>query len=598
MKLAKLLMLLLLVTGSLFASAQHTKAAGNLILNPSLEDGSGAPSSWTKGQWGTNNAVFNFPVAGIDGEKAAEVKITDYSSGDAKWVSPEIAVVPGKVYTFSNSYKSDANSEIVAYYTNQTGESYVLITSLSASSSWKTHTKDFTVPAGYNKMKIFHLIESVGVLTVDNFSLIEKGGTPTPTPTPTPPPPAPITPPPPPVVTPPPPAPTPPPPAPQSGNRFDKGYVSLTFDDGWVTQYTTARPMLNKAGIKAGFYIITDRVARGGEGANLITNADLETGNGQNPSGWLKGKWGTIDAKYKYGKFGVADSNAIELEVSSRSSGDAKWYFEDVAISGGKTYIFKNQYKSTTTSYLVARFLLQDGTYKYQDFATLAASPDTFKQANTTVTSPANAKSMTVFHTLVGVGKVVTDNYFLGLPGSGAAQDPAYMSLAQIKQLEADGHEIGAHTRSHADLSLQSVQGMQNQIAGSRQDLLDMGFSPVDTFVYPYGSYNNQVKQVVKDAGFIGARTTDSGFETPNGDEYALKVQNVVYDLPVSQVKEWIDTAKQNKTWVNLVFHQVENNPEAIYGNTPEAMQEIIDYIKSSGIAVVSMRDAINMMAK
>ncbi len=33
--------------------------------------------------------------------------------------------------------------------------------------------------------------------------------------------------------------------------------VTLTFDDGFLSQYTNARPILDAANFKAGFYIIT-----------------------------------------------------------------------------------------------------------------------------------------------------------------------------------------------------------------------------------------------------------------------------------------------------------------------------------------------------
>jgi peptidoglycan/xylan/chitin deacetylase (PgdA/CDA1 family) len=46
--------------------------------------------------------------------------------------------------------------------------------------------------------------------------------------------------------------------APQSGNDgFARGLVSITFDDGWVSQYNNALPILRELGITATNYIIS-----------------------------------------------------------------------------------------------------------------------------------------------------------------------------------------------------------------------------------------------------------------------------------------------------------------------------------------------------
>ncbi|MBX4210731.1 hypothetical protein KW783_02040, partial [Candidatus Parcubacteria bacterium] len=54
----------------------------NLIRNPQLEagDGSGNPTDWFRGRWGTNTAQFSYPVTGQSGN-AAQVMVSSYSSG-------------------------------------------------------------------------------------------------------------------------------------------------------------------------------------------------------------------------------------------------------------------------------------------------------------------------------------------------------------------------------------------------------------------------------------------------------------------------------------------------------------------------------------
>src|SRR5882724_2283816 len=74
----------------------------NLISNSSLETASGSgPQGWVSGRWGTNDAVFTYPASpAFSGTKATSIEVNSYTSGDAKWCAPQIAVKPGDVYHF------------------------------------------------------------------------------------------------------------------------------------------------------------------------------------------------------------------------------------------------------------------------------------------------------------------------------------------------------------------------------------------------------------------------------------------------------------------------------------------------------------------
>jgi peptidoglycan/xylan/chitin deacetylase (PgdA/CDA1 family) len=56
---------------------------------------------------------------------------------------------------------------------------------------------------------------------------------------------------------------------------FDKGMVTISIDDGWSTQWTYARGLLNQRGIKSTFYIVTDAVSQNWSG--FLTLPQLRT---------------------------------------------------------------------------------------------------------------------------------------------------------------------------------------------------------------------------------------------------------------------------------------------------------------------------------
>lgn len=255
-----------------------TPTSPNLILNPSLETANGSlPANWFNGGWGTNVTTFTYPVAGIDGAAAAQITMTSRTDGDAKWYFEDVNVIPGKSYTFSDKYKSTTASTLTVQYTNSSGAlTYVdILSGLPASADWVTATQTVTVPAGMTKMTVFHLINSVGSLTIDNASLTEAAATPSGG-------------------------------GPLDPNAFANGMVTLTFDDGWGSQYDNALPLLNSVGLKGSFFIITDAM-RDAVNQNRIDNANLEAAGTENlPAGWTATISGDNNASFEYPVTGVS----------------------------------------------------------------------------------------------------------------------------------------------------------------------------------------------------------------------------------------------------------------------------------------------------
>jgi len=76
--------------------------------------------------------------------------------------------------------------------------------------------------------------------------------------------------------------------------------------------------------------------------------------------------------------------------------------------------------------------------------------------------------------------------------------------------------EIGAHTVNHADLITVSLSEAEIEIKDSKLYLEDLLGHNISMFCYPYGRYNDTIKKIVKDSGFIAARTCDpGGFNLP-----------------------------------------------------------------------------------
>jgi peptidoglycan/xylan/chitin deacetylase (PgdA/CDA1 family) len=169
----------------------------------------------------------------------------------------------------------------------------------------------------------------------------------------------------------------------------------------------------------------------------------------------------------------------------------------------------------------------------------------------------------------------------------------AFMTKDNVLDTLRRGNEIGAHTRSHPHLPTLSDADVKTEIEGSRQDLINMGV-PVTTFAYPYGEYNSSVVNITKAAGFSGARATAEGFNDKSTDRYLLNTFVVEANTPISDVRNAIDQAGAQKKWLIIMFHQIDGTQtESV---THQTLQQIVDYVKSSGIPVVTNAQGLSIM--
>lgn len=99
------------------------------------------------------------------------------------------------------------------------------------------------------------------------------------------------------------------------------------------------------------------------------------------------------------------------------------------------------------------------------------------------------------------------------------------LSWEEIKQMQDSGLiSFGSHTLDHPFLTeLSSEEELRRQIFDSKRILEERLAKPVYAFAYPAGRFNGKVKNLVKEAGYKLAVTTNPGKRFPNDDIFALK---------------------------------------------------------------------------
>lgn len=96
------------------------------------------------------------------------------------------------------------------------------------------------------------------------------------------------------------------------------------------------------------------------------------------------------------------------------------------------------------------------------------------------------------------------------------------LTLAQLKEMIKDKIDIGSHTRHHVYLPDKSQEVIEDEVIESKRILESKLGTKVDFFAYPIGGFNEEVKKVVKLAGYRGATATNRGYDPGNRDLFEL----------------------------------------------------------------------------
>lgn len=96
------------------------------------------------------------------------------------------------------------------------------------------------------------------------------------------------------------------------------------------------------------------------------------------------------------------------------------------------------------------------------------------------------------------------------------------MSSAHLKELSQKGCEMGGHTKTHPNLTQISPPEQKEELRLGRIELEQQLDCPIDIIAYPYGAFNEEVKQATQEAGYVAALTTQLGYLTKNSDHLAI----------------------------------------------------------------------------
>jgi peptidoglycan/xylan/chitin deacetylase (PgdA/CDA1 family) len=525
----------------------------NYIHNGSFEDAkNGMPAAWYKNSWGTNTTSFSHDMTGRTGARSATVTITAYTSGDAKWYAEPSAVTPSKSYLYRDYYKSNVPTRVVVAFIDAANNyTYQELAGAPASSSdWSQYSATFTTPASAVKASVYHVIDSVGRLTLDDVSMYVALPAPTD-----------------PVI-------------PNASFETAAGSMPAQWQQAkWGTNTATYQ-YVNEGhtGTKSAKVTVSNYVD--GDAKWLFNPITTVTpGKQYRATIWYK----TNVAPHAVAMFIMADGTEQYFgmpipQPATNSTSVWQKYSDTFSVPAG----------AVSTS--VFLYVSQNGWVQTDDYSLTSYHPDGFTQPLLTMTfDDGHEDNATTALPILNKYGLKTTQCFATSFIEGQSQAVINGVLA----FQNSGHEICSHTVTHPFLTTVSGANLTYELQHSQQYLEKLTGKPVPNFASPYGDYNAAVNTEIKKY-YRSHRSVDEGYNSKdNFNIYSLRVQNILDTTSAQQVAAWIAQAQTDRTWLILVYHRIADDPGP-YDSYVNVFAEHVKAIKDSGITVKTYNSALD----
>lgn len=522
----------------------------SLIANSSFETANGtAPASWQHNSWGTNSTQFTYATEGHTGSRSATVTMTSVSSGDAKWFADPVTVVAGKSYLYRDYYKATTSTRVVVGFQDASGTySYKELNAASAAADWQQYSAVFTVPNGVNKATIFHLIDTIGTLTIDDVVLAVAVPT-----------------------------------------------AASTIPNGSLETSTTAQQPQNWQNATWGNNVAQYTYLNEGHTGNRSVRVSVSN-YVDGDAKWFFDPVTTLVPGQQY-RFSVwYKTNAVSPRVFALlvdRSGVEHYASLPSALPSGATDW--QQYSDTfrvpegTVAVSVFMMLTENAWLQTDDYSITDYQPIGFDRPLLSLTFDDGHEDneYTALPLMEQYGFKSTQCYatsFIeGIPSAVSAVEAFYSA----------GHEICSHTVTHPFLTQLSGTEVDYELSHAQAVLQSVIGTAVRNFATPYGDYNEPVLTQIEQY-YQSHRTVDEGFNTKdNFDIYRLRVQNILDTTSAAQVGLWVNQAQAENAWLILVYHRVAADPGP-YDTYTDVFDQQLAAIQSSGIVVKTYQAALD----
>ncbi len=122
---------------------------------------------------------------------------------------------------------------------------------------------------------------------------------------------------------------------------------------------------------------------------------------------------------------------------------------------------------------------------------------------------------------------------------------PLYCKLEQLKEMQSSGLvDIESHTRSHVNLANSTLDIQKDEILGSTRTLNEyLNRESNSVFCYPYGAYNLETINILKESYKYAVIMGDSIYEYNKNNNYTIPRITVYRNTNINQFKNYLSNS-------------------------------------------------------
>ncbi|MGE5426107.1 MAG: polysaccharide deacetylase family protein [Bacillota bacterium] len=524
----------------------------NLINNPSVENvnaSSTSPSSWQTDIWGMNNATLTYEATGYQSDHSVLVKMANYASGDAKWYFDPVAVEPNQDYIFTDFYKSNVKTQLVAMSLDQAGAPtyFDVARVVPISADWREATYTFRTLPNTKTITILHIITRNGWVQTDNFSLVK--------------------------------------------NELASIIDLVPNNSVEIKSSNKNLPRSWKHSRWGTLKTVWQYANDGYDGGRSVklTVSNYVSGDAKwvyTPMTLERGKDYRFSAMYK------TNTNPHVVVQYIKEDGTEDFFgMPDPQPKGTDWQKYSDTFSVPMDAKSVSVFMLlnSNGWLQTDDYHVTPYNYVGFDKGRVTLTFDDG------FESNINTVLPVFDKYKMEATICNATSfvEGIPEQEANIQTFANHGHEICSHSVNHPDLTTQTSTQVNYELDHSQRFLQNLVNQPITNFVSPFGAYNASVNEEIMKY-YLAHRTTDEGFNSKdNFNPYRLRVQNMKSNTTLEQFQAWVNEAKADKTWLILLYHVVDNTGIGEYDTYKADFDKQMEWLANSGVTIQRMDNAL-----
>ncbi len=139
-----------------------------------------------------------------------------------------------------------------------------------------------------------------------------------------------------------------------------------------------------------------------------------------------------------------------------------------------------------------------------------------------------------------------------------------YMTSNQVRQLGAQGFEIGCHSMTHAYLSDVGEADLKREIVDAKDRIEQILGRRVEHFSCPGGRYNQRALEMARHAGFKTVANSEFYANTPATNPYELGRVAMLRELPIAAFSA---LCHGRELWKKRLSHRARRGAQWLLGN-------------------------------